>query len=217
MFSNKRLVRGLVAKIKKAERLSLQALQHVRIEHEPVFTDRLLGAMEHALNGERIGGVRWTAKTLTDRIANSQEAEFGADFMTVFEASLPDFEVAKGFLAQSKRLEPGQSFAPAEVRRLKEQCEKMLDHSAASYVFIYSQQSGILVVPATEVVAARECNPHELTSMPMGKFYEQHFECFIGDRAIDSATPAGLAELRARFQARRLFLLAGKSDSWRSA
>jgi hypothetical protein len=199
VFRNKKLVRGLVAKIRKAERLCLEALQNGRIEHEPTLTDRLLGSMELALNGERIGGVRWAAKTLTDRTTNSQESEFGADFMAVFQASPPDFEIAKGFLAQGKRLEPGQSFARAEARRLKDQCEKMLSHSAASYVFIYSQQSGILVVPATEVVAARDCNPHELTAMPMGKFYEHHFECFIGDRAIDSPTPAGLAELRAKF------------------
>ena len=216
VFSNKKLVRGLVTKIRKAERLSLEALQRGRVEHEPAFTDRLLGSMEHVLNGARIGGVSWTAKTLTDRGANSQESEFGADFMAVFQASLPDFAIAKGFLAQSKLLEPGQSFAPAEAHRLKAQCENMLNHSPASYVFVYSQQSGILVVPAADVVAARDCNPHDLTSMPMGKFYEHHFECFIGDRAIKSATPDGLRVLRTQLEARRLFLLSGKSDPGRS-
>lgn len=124
------------------------------------------------------------AKTLTDRGPGSQESQFGADFMAVFRASLPDFEVAKGFLAQSKLIEPGETFTTADAKKLKQQCEKMLEHSPASFVFLYSQQSGIVVVPAGEVLAARDCNPHELTALSMGKFYEEHFECFIGDHSI---------------------------------
>jgi hypothetical protein len=209
MFTNRKLVSGLVAKIRKVERQTLESLRAQRVEQEPAVTDRLLGVMEHVLNRELIGGVVWTAKTLTDRGRGSQESEFGADFMAVFRASLPDFNVAKGFLAQSKLLEPGQAFSSAEAKNLKTQCEKMLNYSPASFVFVYSQQSGIVVVPAGDVLAARDCNPHELTALPLGKFYEQHFECFIGDHSIRSASPAGLAGLRERAAARKLFLLSG--------
>lgn len=209
MFANKKLVRGLVTKIRGVERQTLDALRAGRVEQEPALTDRLLGVMEHVLDGQTIGGVVWTAKTLTDRGKGSQESEFGADFMAVFRASLPDLNVAKGFLAQSKLVEPGQSFSAAEATRLRAQCAKMLEHSPASFVFVYSQQSGIVVVPAGEVLAARDCNPHELTALPMGKFYEQHFECFIGDHSINGADPAGLEALREKATARRLFLLSG--------
>ncbi len=210
MFANKKLIRGLVTRIRRAERETLESLRSRRIEQEPALTDRLLGVMEHVLNGQSIGGITWTAKSLTDRGRGSQESEFGADFMAVFRVDLRDFTIAKGFLGQAKLVEPMDGFPSAEASRLKTQCEKMLSHSPASFVFLYSQQSGIMVVPASDVIAARDCNPHELTAMPMGKFYEQHFECFIGDHSIKTADVAALDALREKFAARRLFHLAGK-------
>ncbi len=213
MFTNKKLIAGLVSRVRKAERQTLEALAAGRVEQEPALTDRLLGVMEHTLDGQYIAGINWTAKTLTDRGRGSQESEFGADFMAVFRVSIPGFEVAKGFMAQSKLLEPNDYFAPSDSRKLKQQCKDMLKFSPASYVFVYSQQSGIVVIPAIDVLAARDCNPHELTSLPMPKFYEQHFECFIGDHAIKSADPRGLVALRERAQARSLFILNG--GPWR--
>lgn len=216
MFATKKLVRGLVAKIRKVERETLDALRSGRVEQEPALTDRLLGVMEHVLNNETIGGVTWRVKTLTDRGRGAQETEFGADFLAAFQAQLEDFNVAKGFLGQSKLIEPSQSFARAEVDHLKRQCERMLSHSPASYVFLYSQQSGIVVVPASEVLGARDCNPHELTTKSLSKFYEEHFECFIGDTGIKSADPQALDGLRERYRARRLFHFSGAARQWRS-
>ena len=216
MFANKKLVRGLVSRIRRVEKETLESLRVTRVEQEPALTDRLLGVMEHVLNGQTIGGITWAAKTLTDRGRGSQEAEFGADFMAVFRAELGEFTIAKGFLGQAKLVEPMHSFPTAEATRLRDQCEKMLSHSPASFVFLYSQQSGIMVVPACEIVAARNCNPHELTAKPMGKFYEEHFECFIGDHSLQSADAGGLAALRERVAARRLFQLAGKTGQFRN-
>jgi hypothetical protein len=164
MFANKKLISSLVSKIGKIEKETLTALRNGRIEQEQAITDRLLGVMEYVLNGETTAGVKWTVKTLTDRGRGSQESEFGADFLAALELSLDGYQVAKGFLAQSKLVEPSQNFGSNEVKRLKEQCEKMLSHSSASFVFLYSQQSGIVVVPAIKVIAARNCNPHELIS-----------------------------------------------------
>jgi hypothetical protein len=210
MFKNKKLVNGLVAKIGRAERYALQSLRSGRVEHEPALTDRLIASIESTIDGTEIGGVTWTAKTLTSSTAKSQETEFGADFMGVFEAKLPGYDIAKGFLAQSKRVEPGSTFSAAESLRLRDQCKKMLDHSPDSFVFIYSQQAGILVAPASEVLASRDCNPHELMTTPMKGFYRRHFECFIGDHTIKTSTPAGLDALRNRHQARTALLLSGK-------
>jgi hypothetical protein len=209
VFSNQRLVNNLVKKISQVERETLDALRDGRVEQEPALTDRLLGSMEHVLNGKRVAGVRWTVKTLTDRGRGSQESVFGADFMAALELSLDGYQVAKGFLAQSKLIEPSQTFSKQEVTRLKDQCKHMLSFSPASFVFLYSQQSGIVVVPATEVLASRDCNPHELTSKKMASFYRDHFECFIGDRGIRKTTPQGLDELRQRYEAKRLVLLYG--------
>ncbi|MBD1838533.1 hypothetical protein H6F78_09185 [Coleofasciculus sp. FACHB-64] len=213
MFANKKLINSLVSKIGKIEKETLAAMRDGRVEQEPAITDRLLGVMEYVLNGQTTAGVKWTVKTLTDRGRGSQESEFGADFLAALELSLDGYQVAKGFLAQSKLVEPSQTFNSNEVNRLKEQCEKMLSHSSASFVFLYSQQSGIVIVPALEVLAARDCNPHELISRPMKKFYQEHFECFIGDRDIRCATPNALEGLRTRYQARQLVFLSGSQEN----
>lgn len=158
--------------------------------------------MQYLLNYQTIAGVRWHAKTLTDRRRGSQENNYGADFLAALEIDLQGYQVKKGFLAQSKLIEPSENFSNANF-------EKMLKHSSASYVFLYSQQSGISVIPAIEVVGARNCNPHELTNRTMRQFYKEHFECFIGDRAIQSATPQALRELSEQFDARNAILISG--------
>lgn len=210
MFKNQKLVRGVTARINKAATNTLNALSAGRAQLEPQVTDRLLGAIEQELDGRSIGGVVWVAKTLTDRVRNSQESEFGADFMGVLSLDLNDLNVQKGFLSQSKLVEPSQSFPATESKRLKDQCAKMLAHSSSSYVFIYSQQSGIRIVPAIDVLGARDCNPHELTSKSITEFFKDHLECFIGDRQIKSATPQGLADLRERYLARAGVFIGGK-------
>jgi hypothetical protein len=211
MFRNKKLVRGVITRINMAASNTLNALSTGRAQLEPQITDRLLGSIEQELDGKSIGGVVWVAKTLTDRVRSSQESEFGADFMGVLSLELNDFEAKKGFLSQAKLVEPSHSFPASEMKRLKEQCEKMLKFSPESFVFLYSQQSGIRIVPAVDVVGARDCNPHELTSKSITDFFRDHLECFIGDRAIQSATPDGLIELRTKYDARTGIFLGGKT------
>jgi hypothetical protein len=165
--------------------------------------------MQYLLNGQTISGVRWRAKTLTDRRRGSQESNYGADFLATLELDLQGYQVKKGFLAQAKLIEPSESFGNTNFTKMREQCKKMLKLSSASYVFLYSQQSGISVIPAIEVLGARSCNPHELTSQSMRQFYKEHFECFVGDRVIQSATPQALWELSDRFDARTAVLISG--------
>jgi hypothetical protein len=209
VFNKQKLVSRLLAKISEAEKETLADLISERIEQEPAVTDRLLGVMQYLLNGQTIAGVRWRAKTLTDRGRGSQESNYGADFLATLELDLEGYQVKKGFLAQAKLIEPSESFGNANFEKMREQCEKMLKLSSASYVFLYSQQSGISVIPAIEVLEARSCNPHELTSRSMRQFYKEHFECFVGDRAIQSATPQALRELSDRFDARAAILISG--------
>lgn len=54
MFANQRLVRSLVNKIRQVERETLDALRDGRVEQEPAFTDRLLGA-HRAVGGVQEG------------------------------------------------------------------------------------------------------------------------------------------------------------------
>jgi len=209
MFRNIKLTKNVIKKINRAADHTLEALSRGRVQHEPQVTDRLIGAIERELDNTSIGGVIWQAKTLTDRVRNSQESEFGADFMGVLSLTFDDFEVHKGFLSQAKRIEPSQSFLTANSKELKKQCKKMLSFSVASFVFLYSQQSGICVVPAIDILGARNCNPHELTSKSIGEFFKDHIECFIGDHTIQSPSPEGLNDLLTKYSARSGIYLRG--------
>lgn len=203
------IIRAAAAHLADAANGTVDALVEGRVEQEPAFTDRMLGRIETAMEGYVTKGVRWTAKTLTDRGGSSQEREFGADFAGVLNIDLEDFKVSKGFLAQAKLVEP-RVFVPArELERMVIQCERMLEHTPAAFLFLYSAQ-GISVVPAISVVSATFLNPHELYPRSMSRFYEEHFECFIGDRTIAEPTPEMLDTLRERLRTRTLSYLAAR-------
>lgn len=210
MFRNRELVRKAVNRVSRAAKETLRDLEEGRVRQEPSFTDRLITNIQSELNGRTIAGVTWSAVTLGDRGPKSPESEIGADFLAVVRFNLQQFTVSKGFLAQAKLIEPAGSFPTAESARLKSQCERMLQITPDSYVFLYSLQSGILVVPATAVLAARECNPHELTTKSIRQFYTDHFECFVGDRRLSAATGQDLDKHLAEYRARRALLLIGQ-------
>ena len=210
MFANRELVRKVANRVRAAARETLEDLVSTRVQHETQFTDRFLGNLQHQLNGKTIAGVRWRVKTLTDRVARSQEREFGADFIAALDVEMEEFSVKKGFLAQAKRVEPSERFRSSESSRLREQCKKMLKHTPDSFVFLYSAQSGVTVVPAIEVLGARDCNPHELTNRPVAQFFGDHLDCFVGDPKIRAADVAQLETLRADYAARALLALEGR-------
>ncbi|MDD5705220.1 MAG: hypothetical protein PHR35_04800 [Kiritimatiellae bacterium] len=83
---------------------SVDALRDRKVEQEPAMTDRMLGAIEESLSDFTSRDIRWRAKTLTDRGRGAQETTYGAYFLGVLNIDLPDFTVAKGFLAQAKLL-----------------------------------------------------------------------------------------------------------------
>jgi hypothetical protein len=102
MLAYYRAVREASAHIARAIDHSVAALHEKRVEQEPAMTDRMLGSIEESLSDYRVRGIRWTAKTLTDRGRGSEESKCGADFMGVLNISLPEFDVSKGFLAQAR-------------------------------------------------------------------------------------------------------------------
>lgn len=203
-------VRKAARRIGSATDSAVRALREGRVEHEPAMTDRMLGAIEESLRDFRVHGVQWTAKTLTDRGARSQESRFGADFLGVLNIQLPQFSISKGFLAQAK-LVRGRWFREAE--QLQKQCEQMLKLSPDSFVFLY-RRGGVRVVPAISVLGAKG-DPTQLYSRSSQRFFEQHLECFVGDRAISSATPAALEKLQRQYEVRSALFLQGQPTDLR--
>lgn len=213
MFKNDRLTKAVLQKIDKAERMALRAMDDQRTEHEPSITDRFLGYVEANLDGEEIAGVRWEAKTLTSIGVNCQEVRHGADFFGVLLLDLPGYRVQKGFLAQAKRIEPGQYFRNADQQDLRDQCESMLNRTPVSYVFLYSKMSGIRVVSAIDVLASTPySNPLDLSTWSLREFFKAHFECFIGDYRVSGASRHELELMAADVRARNGIVIAGYSS-----
>jgi hypothetical protein len=168
------------------------------IPDEPSFTAALVTRFRDALDDYSGLGIGWYAKVLSSHGPNTEETEFGADFLGVLRLALPDYSVVKRFLAQAKRQEAGRKLAADEWARLSNQCKKMLNHTPESFVFIYSS-NGVHMIPAISVTAcSRREDLHTLHPMTTGKFYTEHFRCFVGDRRIDGPTPAVLDNLRYR-------------------
>jgi hypothetical protein len=165
----------------------------------------MLGGIEEAMHEFQVKGIQWRAKTLTDRGRDAQEKKYGADFMGVLSVDLPDFRVEKGFLAQAKIDTPR-----LDLKSLHSQCERMLSLSPESFVFLYSRE-GVTVVPAIAVMGTKE-RPSELYSRSAARFFEEHFQSFIGDRAISAPREDVLEGLRERYDARSLLYLQAKSD-----
>ena len=191
------LVRSVARRISSAADITVRDLERGEIQQEPSMTDRLLGGIRNAIDGYRSKGVTWRAITLTDRGRGAQETEYGADFAGVLSVDLPDFKVDKGFLAQAKLIRNG-GMGMSEFHRMVNQCEQMLRLSSASFVFLYTA-AGIRIVPAISVVGASNpdfvLDTSTLYSRSLSKFYEDHLECFLGDRNINEATPAMLERL----------------------
>ncbi|OAI22056.1 hypothetical protein A1351_20695 [Methylosinus sp. R-45379] len=200
------IVREAASRIGEAVERVTGALVEGRVEQEPAFTDRMLGSIEHVMNGFESRGVQWQAKTFTDRGPGAQESRVGADFAGVFTAKLPDFEVNKGFLAQAKLINPGERMSKKESKRLRDQCDKMLSISPASFVFLYTPY-GVSVVPAISIHGSQSREPHEFYQRSVTRFFEEHFESFIGDRRLHAATPAGLATVMPDAAPRRILSL----------
>lgn len=206
MIRDYHVIRESAKRIAEAANRTTASLVDGRVEQEPAFTDRMLGRIEEAMREFEVHGVRWTAKTLTDRAPGAQEKTYGADFLGVLQISLEDYAVSKGFLAQAKLIEPKDSMSRRDFDRMEQQCGDMLELSPDSFVFLYSSLD-IRVVPALSVVSAGHRNPHELYSRSIARFYEEHFECFIGDRQIHAPRIEVLKELRERMNARSALYL----------
>lgn len=195
----------------------LQALDEYaagQLPDEDRVVARMLTRARDLLSGSTIRGLRWEAGILSSQGPKAQESRHGADFIGVFEASLDDYHVVKGFLGQAKLLKHGNALGGKERRRLREQCQKMLKRSPDSFVFIIQPHS-VTILPAISVVAG-DNEPLLLYQRGVKHFFEEHFACFVGDGRLASSDTRSLdqlPELLARSDARRLLYVSASSDS----
>lgn len=180
--------------IGKAVSTTLKEYRDGYVEQEPPFTDRLLARITDEINKFETEGIRWKAKTFTDRGPKTQENQCGADFAGVFDASIKGQIVSKYFLVQVKRLPHGGRLPTQELKRLENQCDKMLRYTSDSFVFCFSQRRAF-IVPAIAVMDSPTDKMADHQSKTVQEFFKDHFNCFIGERILtpNVLSPNGIA------------------------
>ena len=176
---------------------------------ESDITGLMLGAIGERIRSREFGGVTWSAHILTSSGPGAEEKRHGADFMGVLDADLPDYKVKKGFLVQAKKAEPGDTFKKDQWKCLTSQCEKITERTLDSFVFVYSRKEGIRVFPALSVLELKSMNIFDLYHHSVQNFFENHLECFIGDRRLNSPDIEKLDAL-ADFPVRRVLHLTAR-------
>jgi len=186
MLKDRYILRSISALATQAAKQTLDDLHDGWVEQEAPFTERLIANLQNQLDGKTVKGIRWKAKSLTDRGIRAQEATFGADFLGVLTLDLLEFRVTKGFFAQAKLIRrQGDMVRSSEFKRLKKQCEKMLNVTPDSFVFLYSKR-GIRIVPACSVMGTSSKELKRLTDRTIGRFFAEYVECFIGDPKLNA-------------------------------
>ncbi len=130
--------------------------------------------------------------------------------MGVLSIDLPDYKVRKGFLAQAKLAD---HLSDREMKRLKDQCNRMLGITSESYVFVYKRDS-VRILPAISVLSADVTELTDLYNWSVQTFFESHLESFIGDRELSAASGDQLDELIRKYRVNHgLYLAATQGDT----
>lgn len=164
-------------------------------EVNPVIADRikkqLLRRLGERLDGWEKDGIEFFARVLSSQKEGSEESVTGADLAIVFETDLPDYQVSKSVLVQSKTLRSRSVSNQFNTQELGGEVDRMLDCSSDSFVFVFPVNGSIKVIPAFAIKAITNAGepipsrfPEELYTKSIGRFFEELAECYIGDHRI---------------------------------
>ena len=170
----------------------------VDLPNEPEAIRHLLTSLETRIN--QIGTRRFDWRAITINAANGTESRTGADLVGLLSVDVPGIQLAKGFLAQAKMEDALDATA---MRRLREQCELMLEQSPSSFVLTLGPTRGVRVYPALPILRTTE-PLSRVYSLSLPTFMERHFRSFIGDRALAGSNLAKLLEENRRSSLRVL-------------
>lgn len=203
------------------------------VADEEDFSGQLIGRWKERLSAMETEGSRWNVKaSITEQLdgpalpsvrlssrqtrrkgAGSEESWSGADILVVVEINTPDYQAKKGILIQSKRLEKGKALGRAAADGLRGQCRDMLNLSASSFVFVYSE-TGVTALSAALVEGAERRDLHELEQWPDSAtvLFMDFFKCWAGDPRLKATNRESLAILRSQCEARNAVLIEASED-----
>lgn len=159
-----------------------------------------------AIDGSGKNGVEFHARWLSPDDQRRESTPGGANLGIVFEARLPNYQVATGVLVRSATV---GSFPGGYTADLPEAAASMLERTSASFVFAFPVAGSLKVVPANAVAAvANDGKPlpddftGRLYARSAGRFFEELVECFVGDhRLIASVQARGREGIQRRLAA----------------
>lgn len=173
--------------------------------------------LAEAIDGDEKNGVEFRSRWLSPDDADEREPTSGANLGIVFEARLPNFQVATAALVRTAAGEsmPGR-FHGGD---LAADAARMLERTPASFVFVFPVAGRLRVVPANAIVAvANDGKPlpvdfsERLYARSLGRFVEELIECFVGDHRL----ARGVAEPQSWEQKRRELLAFGHEQALES-
>jgi hypothetical protein len=155
--------------------------------------DDLSGVLKGNLDAELQGTIRrltWECAILDHSSGKSAlETKYGADILIHVRFDGQDLEYDKGVLIQAKKLEVATLIEIRELRRLREQCETMLNYSDDSFVWIYSSMGmrcdtaqHVLDPAGRGLIDQRDLN--DQAPFTSQDFFFDLFRCEHGDHEI---------------------------------
>lgn len=209
--------RRFAAKLAGATQRVCRDYRNGDVVHEEPFSDQLCGRLKETLEDFQTGEIIWQAEVTRNRgrfsarsfTKTKEEPIWGADLIMTIDIDTSAESIRKGFIAQSKRLEPGERLDGREYRRLLTQCERMADFTPASLVFLYHKED-VRVVSANAVLSRRDSDLWSIETWPIETLYEDFAICWFGDHRLQATDPASLEGLRVLMEAEAAIRIVGR-------
>jgi hypothetical protein len=170
---------------------AIKSLRMRRVSREDDLSGVLKGNLDTELEGT-IGHLTWECTIVNHGSGKAaEEKEYGADLLIHVKFDTQNLQYDKGVLAQAKRLERGQLLPRARYEQLVGQCEDMLRHTAAAFVFVYSN-TGMRCGSASAIAGSKNRDLNDQSVWTSYRFFLELFRCPIGDRKIVTPYPRDL-------------------------
>jgi hypothetical protein len=190
------------------------------IADEDDFTSRLAQEIETSLDGQSIDRLRFRVETrrLRWRGPGAEESEFGADLIVVVTLSTRLARYSKGYLIQAKLERPTTNVPLASLSRdqrklLDRQCNRMLNVTGESYVWVYRPDK-IAVLRALTIAGSDPAVVSELKRRSFRSFWSNALQSWSGDPHLSGVNTQDLERAVERSRARRLLYSASLSTEY---
>jgi len=173
----------------KAVGRAMDDMRHKYAYDEDDVTGVLVGRLHSEFENSKFDGVSLKASILRHRKGvAAEERRVGADLLMHVSMDTNTQSYSKGVLIQSKKATATDYWSSDWRSELTRQCNTMLAHTPASFVFSYSER-GVRCGSATRVVGGLNNAPTSLSYLcewTAYRFFLELFRCPIGDRNITS-------------------------------